>query len=179
MSSFSFYEATKDAQGAALIKNFLPQDDQGLTWDDVGLEKYFDTQVEAVQQLPGSKIKRIIKSIGELIGLYHGHDLHMDSTIPSELEKQLNLPKAIMCGPYKTNLVNKKLWRSSGKFAEKLKMSIFDKIICTLNGRSDWIIFEYVIKDSYKPVYCILIGKMKNVIWEDRNPILKEKEYMI
>ena len=47
-----------------------------------------------------------------------------------------------MCGPFLQNIVEKSLWRSSGKFVEKLKSNMFDQLICTLEGRSDWIFYK-------------------------------------
>ena len=104
-----------------------------------------------------------MKKISELIGVYHGHDVHIDSAsgqkscisnlfyystltitkvLPSEMENDLKLPKSLMCGPFKTEIVDRRLWRSSGKVAEPLKRNQFDQMFCTLHGRSDWIVYD-------------------------------------
>ena len=109
--------------GPCVTKNFFPEDSTAANWDDVELETYGDTLVEVSQKLPGGKEKQAIKKLSELIGLYHGHNVHLDSILPNEMQEGMKLPKPIMCGPYKTNVIDKRLWRSSGK-----GMSLFKNV---------------------------------------------------
>ena len=125
-----------------MAKDFFPVDSSASLWDDVELEEFGETLVEVTQKLAGGKQKSSMKKLSELIGLYHGHSVHVDTILPAEMEAGLNLPKAIMCGPYKTNVVDKRMWRSSGKVAEPLRRSQFDQMFCTLHGRSDWIVYD-------------------------------------
>ena len=106
-----------------MTRNFFPEDSIAANWDDIELEAYGETLVEILQKLPGGKEKQTMKKLSELIGLYHGHNVHLDSILPNEMQKGLKLPKPIMCGPYKTNVIDKRLWRSSGKgkiFVQKM-----------------------------------------------------------
>ena len=84
-SAFAFYEMTNE-RTPFMAKNFFPKSSEASDWDDIALEKYGDVPVEIYQRLPGEKIKRTVKNIGEVLGLYHGHDIFMKTTIPSEIE---------------------------------------------------------------------------------------------
>ena len=84
-SAFAFYEMTNE-RTPFMAKNFFPKSSEASDWDDIALEKYGDVSVEIYQRLPGEKIKRTVKNIGEVLGLYHGHDIFMKTTIPSEIE---------------------------------------------------------------------------------------------
>ena len=84
-SAFAFYELTNE-RTPFMAKNFFPKTSEASDWDDISLEKYGDVPVEIYQRLPGDKIKRTVKNIGEVLGLYHGHDIFIKTTIPSEIE---------------------------------------------------------------------------------------------
>ena len=84
-SAFSFYEMTNE-RTPFMAKNFFPKSSEASDWDDIALEKYGDVPVEIYQRLPGEKIKRTVKNIGEVLGLYHGHDIFMKTTLPAEIE---------------------------------------------------------------------------------------------
>ncbi|CAH1266290.1 KDM8 [Branchiostoma lanceolatum] len=115
--------------------------------DEYIREKYgdLDVLVEKKNEDRASRPHRM--SLSEFLDNYQREDWYVVSLLPDPMRAEMQVPRSLLCGTFKKNILESNLWLSAGGTKSLLHYDADHNLHCLITGRKDFIMIDSKYED--------------------------------
>ncbi|XP_078591174.1 lysine-specific demethylase 8-like [Branchiostoma floridae x Branchiostoma japonicum] len=110
--------------------------------DEYIREKYgdLDVLVEKKHEDRGARPQRM--PLSEFLDNYEAEDWYVVSLLPDPMRAEMQVPRSLLCGTFKKNILESNLWLSAGGTKSLLHYDADHNLHCLISGRKDFIMID-------------------------------------
>ncbi|XP_066282976.1 bifunctional peptidase and arginyl-hydroxylase JMJD5-like [Branchiostoma lanceolatum] len=110
--------------------------------DEYIREKYgdLDVLVEKKHEDRLARPKRM--PLSEFLDNYQDEDWYVVSLLPDPMRAEMQVPRSLLCGTFKKNILESNLWLSAGGTKSLLHYDADHNLHCLISGRKDFIMID-------------------------------------
>ncbi|XP_078684771.1 lysine-specific demethylase 8-like [Branchiostoma floridae x Branchiostoma belcheri] len=119
------------------------------TWqsDDYIREKYGDLDVLVEKKYEDRLARPQRMPLREFLDNYRDEDWYVVSLLPDPMRAEMQVPRSLLCGTFKKNILESNLWLSAGGTKSLLHYDADHNLHCLISGRKDFIMIDSKYED--------------------------------